>query len=374
MNVFNRVFVDSAALAHNYRHICSRVAPHVRVMAMVKSDAYGHGMVRSTDVFAKQGCSCFGVAEMTEAVALREGGCSGDIVVFVGFDHRDADYFISHRLTPVIFNLEDLMCIGSLGKRQGVVIPVYLKIDSGMGRLGFAPSETEQIFAVCRSLSVDLRGVISHFPCSDDRDNDHCHLANRLLADIAPPHRADTSFHHSICNSGGILYFADTHGDFVRAGISLYGYYPDGSGGRELAGKDGLKPAMSCRTRVIQVKQVAAGSGISYGHTYVCERDTRLAVLPIGYSNGYFRSLSNRAEVLVRGKRAPVRGRICMNMCMVDITAIEGVETGDEVVLLGVQEDDRIDADEIGRWSDTISYEVLCALGNNNTRFMIEQL
>jgi alanine racemase len=160
----------------------------------------------------------------------------------------------------------------------------------------------------------------------------------------------------------------------VRAGISLYGYYPDGAVGRAREGLNGLKPAMSCRTRVVQVKQVAAGCGISYGHTHICERDTRIAVLPIGYSDGYFRLMSNRAEVLVKGKRAPLLGRICMNMCMVDITTIEGVKPGEDVVLLGCQGDDCIDADEIGGWGETISYEVLCSLGNNNKRFIIEQL
>jgi alanine racemase len=154
----------------------------------------------------------------------------------------------------------------------------------------------------------------------------------------------------------------------VRVGISLYGYYPEGRAGRNGTADKGLRPVMSCLTRIIQVKTVAAGSGISYGHTYITDHETKLAILPIGYSDGLHRSLSNRAEVLIRGRRAPIRGRICMNMCMADISAIQEAAVGDEVVILGSQGTETIDADQIGEWSDTISYEVLCALGNNNQR------
>jgi alanine racemase len=154
----------------------------------------------------------------------------------------------------------------------------------------------------------------------------------------------------------------------VRPGISLYGYYPDAEVGVRRALGERLVPAMSFTTQVILVKTVPAGSGVSYGHTYITPSEMRLAVLPVGYEDGYLRSLSNLAEVLIKGRRAPVRGRICMNMCMVDITGIDGVEPGEEAVLLGVQGQDAITADEIAAWAGTISYEVLCLIGNNNER------
>jgi alanine racemase len=174
-------------------------------------------------------------------------------------------------------------------------------------------------------------------------------------------------FRH-IGNSGGVFNFPETCCDMVRPGISLYGYYPDGQAGADRARGERLRPAMSFTSRVLQVKTVPAGSGVSYGHTYITPSETRLAILPVGYEDGYLRSLSNRAEVLVKGKRAPVRGRICMNMCMIDITGIDGVEPGDEAVLLGAQGEDAITADEIAEWAGTISYEVLCLIGNNNER------
>jgi len=370
MSSFNRVIIDRAVLAHNYRYLRSKTGPGVRFMAMVKSDAYGHSMVHSAGVLSDSGCDLFGVAEMDEAVKLRESGCRGDIFVFVGFDHAEVDYFYTHRLTPVVFSADDLGAIGAANKKFDAALDVYLKFDCGMGRLGFDPQQAEEIFEICRSLSISPAGMMSHFPCSDDRSSDHSRRASELFYRISGKgcQLGDRGrMAASICNSGGILYHPYAHGDMVRSGISIYGYYPDG---REGLGdrENGLRPVMTVSTRVIQIKTVAAKTGISYGHTYVTEGPTRLAVLPIGYANGYFRTMSNKAEVLIGGRRAPIRGRICMNMCMVDITGIEGVETGAEAVLMGRQGDMSIDADEIGSWSDTISYEVLCSLGNNNRR------
>ncbi len=172
----------------------------------------------------------------------------------------------------------------------------------------------------------------------------------------------------SSCNSGGALYFPAMHGSIVRSGIALYGYYPNGSAGRDEAGEKAFKPAMRFSTRVLQINRIKAGAGISYGHTFIAERDMELAVLPVGYSDGYPRMLSNRAEVLIAGRRAPIKGRVCMNLCMVDVTDIPDIAQGTEAVLLGSQGDDCIDADEIASWCGTISYEILCSLGNNNKR------
>jgi alanine racemase len=369
MSSFNRVIIDSAALANNYRSLRRKAGQGVRFMAMVKSDAYGHSIVHTAKILSAGGCDLFGVAEIDEAVALRDSGCSGEIFVFVGFDHADVDYFYTHRLTPVVFSLDDLGVISAANKKFNTALTVYLKFDCGMGRLGFDPQEAEKVIETCRSLAIQPAGMMSHFPCSDDRSSDHSRRASETFYRIGAKSQVDgkSRFEGSICNSGGILYHPYAHGDLVRSGIAVYGYYPDGAEGRQDE-RDGLCPAMACVTRVIQTKIVPAGTGISYGHTYITERPTRLAVLPIGYSNGYFRTMSNKAEVLIAGRRAPIRGRICMNMCMADITGIEGVETGTEAVLMGRQGHETIDADEIGDWAGTISYEVLCSLGNNNNR------
>jgi alanine racemase len=368
MTCYNRVIIDSAALAHNYHYLMSRCAPGVRLMAMVKSDAYGHSMTRVARLLGDNGCELFGVAEMAEGVALREAGCEGEIFIFLGFDPGDIDYLFTHNLTPVVFTSEDLERIAAAQRRRGVTIDVYLKFDCGMSRLGFSPSAAAGVFAHCKSLAIEPVGIMSHFPCSDNRRSTNSTLVSEVFYQIDHHDPAGRPLVKSICNSGGLLYQPASHGDMVRIGISLYGYYPDGGTGRESDDGRGLRPAMRCLSRIIQVKTIAAGSGISYGHTYIANREMRLAVLPFGYSDGYFRSMSNRAEVLIRGQRAPLRGRICMNMCMADISAIEDAEVGDEVVLLGCQGSACIDADELGEWSGTISYEVLCALGNYNHR------
>lgn len=368
MTSFNRVVVDPTALAHNYRYLQSKTSHGVRLMAMVKSDAYGHSMIQVANVLSNSGCSYFGVAEVSEGVELRDSGCNGEIFIFLGFDPLDVDYFYSHNLTPVIFTTEDLARISEAQIKRGAKLNVYLKFDCGMNRLGFSPADAAKVFEKCRNLSVEPSGIMSHFPCSDDRYTGNSDLVADTFYQIDQHRSSNQPLVKSICNSGGLLYQPTSHGDMVRIGISLYGYYPDGLDGQEDNSGQGLQPAMKCTSRIIQIKTVEAGSGISYGHTYITERKTRLAVLPIGYSDGYFRSMSNRAEVLIRGRRAPIRGRICMNMCMADISAIENVALGDEVVLMGSQGNETIDADEIGDWSGTISYEVLCALGNNNHR------
>ncbi len=368
MSSYNRIIIDTAALVHNYRCLQKKAGGDGRLMAMIKSDGYGHSMVNTAAVLGEHGCSLFGVAEMEEGITLREAGCGAEIFIFLGFDHHRIDYLYSHRLTPVIFTIGDLERIAAANKARGTSLAVYLKFDCGMSRLGFDPSEAATVFENCRKLSISPAGIMSHFPCSDDRSSNSSRQAVDLFEGIVRQQKGDVRLLKSICNSGGILYHPYSHGDMVRAGISIYGYYPDGGAGRTSGAEDGLRPVMSFTSRVIQTRNVPAGTGISYGHTYVTERPTRLAVLPVGYSDGYFRTLSNRAAVLIAGQRAPIRGRVCMNMCMADITDIAGVQIGDQVVLMGSQGNETIDADELGGWSDTISYEVLCSFGNNNLR------
>jgi len=366
---WNRVIIDEAALAENYRLLTTRVGESVRVLAMVKSDAYGHGLTAAAGAFARAGCRDFGVAEIGEGVELREAGCGGEIFIFLGCAAEQVDYYFSHRLTPVVFSRDDLRRLAEAARGRGVKIGVYLKFDCGMARLGFHPDMAAALARYCYELpEIEVLGVISHYPCADDPAAISNEAVAAAFAAAAAPFDRSPGLVRSLCNSGGTLYLPATHGELVRAGIALYGYYPDGPAGRPAAGQPALRPALSCVTTILQINDVAAGSGISYGHTYHAPRDMRLAVLPVGYSDGYLRRLSNRAEVLIDGRRAPIRGRICMNLCMADVTDIPAARAGDEAVLLGRQRDQTIDADEIAGWSETISYEILCALGNNNER------
>ncbi len=368
---FNRVIIKREHLQHNFAVLSGHLSPWTEVLAMVKSDGYGHGLAAAADAFAAGGCTLFGVAETGEGVALRDSGCRGDILVFLGFDSSYSSYFFSHELTPVIYRRADLAVIADQALRKNRRIPIYLKFDCGMSRLGFKPAEAAELMSLVSSHhQLQLKGIISHYPCSDNRSSDNSRDVYRLFTQVHESIGEKKNTIGSICNSGGILYFPDSCGAMARSGISLYGYCPDGKAGRDTETGSKLKPAMSFVSRILQLNDIPAGTGVSYGHTFTAETDMRLAVLPVGYSNGYPRIMSNRAEVIINGRRAPIRGRICMNLCMVDVTGMADVKAGDEVVLLGSQGNETIDADEIGDWADTISYEILCSLGNNNQRII----
>lgn len=364
----NIVTVDVSALQHNYKVLKSILGPEKVLLAMVKADAYGHGMVESAKAFAEAGCSSFGVAEIGEGVELRQAGVKGDIFVFMGFQSGEGGLFFEYDLTPIVFLKEDLYALSRLGQEKGKVIDFHLKVDTGMGRLGFFADDVEGVVDTAKELPfVKLSGVVSHLACGDEPGTSANNDAFATFQNICDNNDLENTILH-IANSAGVLNFPQAHNAFSRAGISLYGYYPDGSSGKQYESLPKLEPAMTFGTRVLQVKTFPAGKGISYGHTYTTDKETVIAVLPIGYEDGFSRGLSNCGEVLLHGKRARVCGRICMNLCMVDVSGIENVQSGDEVVVLGQQGDEVITADEIAAKCNTISYEVLCMFGSNNKR------
>lgn len=369
---FNQLHISREALCHNYKLLQSR-AGRQRLLAMVKADAYGHGMCETAAILSTAGCTDFGVAEVCEGVRLRTTGIQGNVFVFLGFEASLAPLFFEYNLTPVIYDLESGHALSQEAVRQGTEMAVHIKVDCGMTRLGVFPEEFDGFLAALEALpGLRIEGVASHFPRADEQDSDHTikQLARFQALTRSDESQKDKTWHTA--NSGGILYFPQSHCDMVRAGIALYGYYPDGISGSSSEDVPVLKNVMSFVTRVLQVKTVPAGVGVSYGHSFVTNRTTRLAVLPVGYEDGLSRLLSNIGEVIVGGSRAKIRGRVCMNLCMVDVTDIEGVVPGDEVVILGTQGTESISGDEIAKWMGSISYEVLCLFGNNNERKYIE--
>jgi alanine racemase len=340
---------------------------------MVKGDGYGHDMVFAAKAFASAGCHIFGVAELCEGVRLRQAGIVGEIFVMVGFEPDQAESIFRYDLTPVVFSMEAIEILSQTAVKLGKSLKIHLKVDSGMSRLGVAPEElAEYADKIFNLPGIVLAGVVSHFSAADNVSSPSTSRAFQVFTEACRSLEKEISGLRHIANSAAVLNFPETHCDMVRTGISLYGYSPDGI--REHGQVNGryLRPAMSFTTRIAQVKEVPAGAGISYGHTHITNRPTRLAVLPVGYEDGYSRSLSNRSEVLINGRKAPILGRVCMNLCMADITDIEGVRAGDEAVLLGEQGRETITADDIARLANTISYEILCMLGNNNERVFIE--
>jgi len=342
---------------------------------MIKADGYGHGMVECARIFSSEGAAAFGVAESCEGRVLREAGITEPVFVLVGMMPQSIPEILENRLTPVVVDGSLLQELSANALERGVEVGLHIKMDAGMGRQGCLPEEVPDIVRSVNALpGLRLDGIMAHFPMADDPASDNTlEVFARFQQAVAG---VETMLPQGCClhiaNSGGLFHFTSTTLHMIRPGIALYGCYPDGREHVE-NGYDGLRPVMNFTTRVIQVRTVPAGTGLGYGQTYVTGRMTTLAVLPVGYEDGYLRKLTGRASVLVHGQRAPVVGRISMNLTIADVTDVAGeVRRGDEVVLLGCQGDDRITVDEIAGWMDTISYEVLCLFGNLNDRYYVD--
>ncbi|MCK5640826.1 MAG: alanine racemase [Gammaproteobacteria bacterium] len=368
----NRVEIDLAALRFNYRSIQAQVGAVVRIMAIVKSDAYGHGLTPVAKALFREGARTFGVAEIHEGTRLRQAGVEGEIIVLLGGMTDSFPEIIEYDLQPVVYDLDNLVAMAAYAEQHGRQIGVHLKVDTGMGRLGIMPDQIDSYLGMLNKLSgVRLAGIASHFPRADDREDQTQTVAqNHRFAEILTTVRQHCrkGIVH-IANSAAILNLPDSHYDMVRPGITLYGCCPFPEA--KISSNLQLKPVMSFKTKVIQVKDVPPGYGISYGHTYITKRPTRLAVLPVGYGDGYLRRLTGRAEVIISGQRVPILGRICMNACLADITGLDQVGVGDEAVIMGCQGEAEITADDIAGWSDTINYEILCLFGGSNPRLYL---
>jgi len=370
----NRVEISLAALRANFFRI-KTLAPRTAVLAMVKADAYGHGMVECARTLDAAGVDCFGVAEVVEGIELRDSGIRQPVFIMAGILPEIIPALFDYHLTPVLVDSGCLDLLSEEAARRDRTMTLHLKVDAGMGRQGCAFSELSGILEKIHDLSgLVLGGIMAHFPLADDPDSDSTRQITAAFCQEMEKAGAllPQKIILHLANSGGILYFPVSHQDMIRPGISLYGCYPDGARGRMHAESPLLEPVMRMISRVIQVKEVPAGTGLGYGHIYTTRRPSRIAVIAAGYEDGYLRCLSNRARALVGGQRVPVVGRISMNLTMLDITEIDGICPGDEVVLLGRQGNEEITADEVADWMGTINYEVLCLFGNLNKRVYVE--
>lgn len=335
--------------------------PGVAILAVVKADAYGHGDVETARVLCAEGVRHVGVADAAEGVRLREAGIDAAIVVLGSVYPEDAAALARHSLVPVVPNVELLTHLDAYGAGHGVEFPCHLKLDTGMGRLGFLPEAIyDWLPELDRLRAIRLVGVMSHFataeePASASGRGQLCafrRTLDRMRAAGHPPVPAH------MANSAAIMGLPEARFDMVRPGGMLYGVYSH----PPLAERVRLAPALTWKSRVLQLKTLPKHAPVSYGGTFVTRRKSVIATLPVGYADGYKRSLSNKAAVLIRGRRAPVVGRVTMDLTMADVTDIAGVEPGDDVVLLGRQGDETISAEEMASWADTISYEILTSI------------
>ena len=360
-------YIDLEALNWNFQQARNKVGPEVKILSIIKADAYGHGAREVANVLVKAGSDGFGVATLEEGIRLREEGVSSPILVLAGIYSEQIEELLQFNLTPVVADTEILKRLENLARRRRITLNIHLEVDTGMGRLGLLASEVDSWLAELAKLkALKIEGVMSHFSETENSELDYTkdqlesfrHVVELLHAEGHRP-----PFIHQ-AKSAGVIGLPPAHFTMVRPGLMLYGIYPS----PEMLNQIALKPILSWKTRVLQLKRLPKGSSISYGQTFVTERESLIATLPVGYADGYHRLLSNRGSVLVRGKRVPIVGKVCMDLTMVDVTDIREVQQGDEVVLLGTQGRGTISADEIARWADTISYEILTSISSRVPR------
>lgn len=360
-------YIDLEALNWNFQQARNKVGPEVKILSIIKADAYGHGAREVANVLVKAGSDGFGVATLEEGIRLREEGVSSPILVLAGIYSEQIEELLQFNLTPVVADTEILKRLENLARRRRITLNIHLEVDTGMGRLGLLSSEVDSWLAELAKLkALKIEGVMSHFSETENSELDYTkdqlesfrHVVELLHAEGHRP-----PFIHQ-AKSAGVIGLPPAHFTMVRPGLMLYGIYPS----PEMLNQIALKPILSWKTRVLQLKRLPKGSSISYGQTFVTERESLIATLPVGYADGYHRLLSNRGSVLVRGKRVPIVGKVCMDLTMVDVTDIREVQQGDEVVLLGTQGRGTISADEIARWADTISYEILTSISSRVPR------
>jgi alanine racemase len=357
-----RAEVDLGALRHNLSRV-GHFAPGAGVLAVVKANAYGHGAVAVARALEAAGVAWLGVALVEEGLELRAAGVEAPILVLGGAYAGAWDQLLSHRLTPVLFRAEHFTAYAAAAAAVGQRAPFHLEIDTGVGRTGILPRELAGTLAQLRALpGLELEGVLSHFASSDAQDREGTRAQavafRTLLAQVEAAGFAPR-FRH-VSNTAAVLdlqALQEVAGlNLVRPGLMLYGLAPGHFHAAD------LRPVLTWKTGIVHIKDVPAGTPISYGGTFVTPRPSRIATLPVGYADGYERAWGNRAHVLVRGARVPVVGRVCMDLCMVDVTDVPGVELGDEVVLLGRQAEGRVAVEELAGLSATIPYEVLCGI------------
>ncbi len=353
--------IDLNALAFNYRQIRKRVPKETRILAVVKADAYGHGSLPVSLRLEAMGVDYLGVAIPEEGILLREGGVKSPILILGGIFKEGLEEVVRYDLTSVAFDLGSLEALSKVARREGKKAKIHIKVDTGMGRLGVPFEQFGTFLKKVKKLSnIEAEGLLSHFSMGDGDRQYTLAQWKRFQQALSLSRREGFRWQYiHMANSANLILFPESSASMVRPGILLYGAYPSNS----IEPLIRVKPVLTLKTRIHFLKPVPAGERISYGGTYVTRRKSLIATLPVGYADGYSTLLSNRGEVLVRGRRAPVVGRVCMDLTMIDVTEIPGVRAGDEVVLIGGQGRERITADEIAKKIGSISYEVLCMIG-----------
>ena len=366
--------INIDAMKYNVENIRRITSPNAKIMAVVKADAYGHGYRKVCKSLLESGVDCFAVAMVAEAKEIRRSGFDVPVLI-LGATHRsEAEEIVRYDIMPIVYNYEFAKYLSQIAVKQNKNVKIHLKIDTGMSRLGFVAGDdnTEllnEIIKIYNLPNIIIDGIFSHFACSDEADSSYTYLQFERFKQLIDELEAvgiNIPCKH-IANSAAIMMYPEMHLDMVRAGIILYGYYPSNEVDKE---KLPLKPVMTLKSSVTLVKDMDAGRGVSYGKTYITDRKTKIATIPIGYADGYLRSLSQKAKMEIDGKLCNVIGRICMDQCMIDVTNVNNINIGDEVIIFG---EGQITADDVAEWMNTINYEILCLVSKRIPRIYCEK-
>ncbi|MCE5255934.1 MAG: alanine racemase [Spirochaetaceae bacterium] len=358
-------YIHKSSLIHNYIRIKALAGP-AKICAVVKANAYGHGAVAVSRILDDAGVDYFAVAFLEEALELRRAGIAKPILILGTGDPANASIIVENDITQTVYTIELAKALSKAAGHIGKPAKVHLKIDTGMHRQGIGPSEAGPFARFLRDLpALDIEGVYSHFAEADSPDRQFSELQLARFHEALNA-MACEGIHPRIrhlANSAALISMPEARLDMVRPGIILYGLSPDG----QRQPPEGFLPVMQFCASIIGIHMVPKGEGLSYGRTFVTKRDTSVALLQVGYADGYSRLLSNRATVLVKGKPAPVIGRICMDQCLVDVTDIPGAQVGDEVTLFGTAE---LPAGELSGILGSIDYELTCAISQRVQRIV----
>ena len=366
-----KIYIEN--LRHNLKFIRSRMSPDSKMCVAVKADAYGHGAVRCAREAVDCGADYLAVARVSEGVELRESGISVPILLLSLCDLSEMDDLVKFDITPLVYDEEYIGCVEKAVAKAGKSrYPVHLAVDTGMGRIGCLPDEAVSLAkTIVSSGHLSLGGMCTHFATADsyekeDVDYTNWQFDNFLYATESVRNAGINPGIRHCANSALTLNRPETHLDMCRPGIIVYGYYPG-----DLRGDD-LKPVMSLSTKVVSIRDFSKGKSVSYGRTWTAPSDTKIGVLPIGYDDGLFRRFAGNISVAINGKKYPIRGRICMDQCMVDLGADTKVKRWDEVVVFGPKESGALQtADDLALMTDTIPYEITCQISKRVERIFV---
>lgn len=365
--------INLDAICQNVQNAMDKVGKDTKMMAIIKTDAYGHGAVPVAKALKEIGTYAFGVATVEEAVQLRRAGIESPILILGYVFPADYELLIENDIMHAVFQYETAKALSEQAVSLSKTVKIHIKLDTGMGRIGMQPTEESlaEIEKIAALPNIEIDGIFTHFACADEADKTSCNRQKEKYLDFVQ--KLDACGIHipikHMCNSAGIIEFSDNFLNMTRSGIMTYGLYPS-----EEVNKANLKlhPALQLKSHVAFVKTVGKGFTVSYGSTYVTEKEkTVIATVPVGYGDGYPRALSNKGKVLIHGQYAPIVGRVCMDQFMVDVTDIPNVQQGDEVTLVGTDGDKRISVEEVADNAYSFNYEFCCGINKRVPRVYI---